>query len=88
MTFATTRPLAATLARAPVPTPVDHARPLIVPGFLWRAAMVIGDLLGAMGIVLCIPFVILAIGMPLVLCVRFLLWIAAVLWGSLPAAAA
>ena len=50
--------------------------------------MVIGDLLGAMGIVLCIPFVILAIGMPLVLCVRFLLWIAAVLWGSLPAAAA
>jgi hypothetical protein len=83
VTFATTRPLAPTLARAPFPTAVDHARPLIVPGFLWRAAMVIGDLLAAMGVVLCIPFVILAIGIPIALCVRFLLWIVGVLWGSL-----
>jgi len=83
MTFATNRPLAATLARAPFVTAVDHVRPLIVPGFLWRAAMVIGDLLSAMGVVLCIPFAILAIGMPLVLCVRFLLWIVGVLWGWL-----
>jgi hypothetical protein len=50
-----------------------------VPGPLRRAAIVIGDLLAAVGIVLCIPFVILAIGTPVALCVRFLLWIAAML---------
>jgi hypothetical protein len=87
VTFATNRPLPTTLARAPFATAVDHARPLIVPGFIWRAAMAFGDLLGALGIVLCIPFVILAIGIPIALCVRFLLWIAGVLWGWLPAAA-
>jgi hypothetical protein len=83
VTFATNRPLPTTLARAPFATAVDHARPLIVPGFIWRAAMAFGDLLGALGIVLCIPFVILAIGIPIALCVRFLLWIVGVLWGSL-----
>jgi|KBSMisStandDraft_5_1062788.scaffolds.fasta_scaffold352390_3 hypothetical protein len=87
MTFATNRPLAATLARAPLATVVDHARPLIVPGFLWRAATAIGDLLTALGMVLCIPFVILAFGIPIALCVRLLLWIAGALWGLLPAAA-
>ena len=76
MTFATNRPLAATLTRPPFATAVDHPRPFIVPGFLWRAAMASGDLLGVLGIVLCIPFVILAIGIPIALCVRFLLWIA------------
>ena len=83
MTFATNQPLPTTLARAPSATAVDHVRPLIVPGFLWRAAMVIGDLLSAMGVVLCIPFVILAIGIPIALCVRFVLWIVGMLWGSL-----
>jgi hypothetical protein len=43
------------------------------------AAMVIGDLLAALGIVICIPVVILAIGIPVALCVRFLLWIAGML---------
>jgi hypothetical protein len=41
-----------------------------------RAAAMIGDLLGAVAIVLCIPAVILAIGIPIALCVRLLLWIA------------
>lgn len=36
----------------------------------WDAA-----LLGAIAIVLCMPFVILAIGMPIVLSVRLLLWL-------------
>ena len=50
-----------------------------VPGPLRRAAVVVGDLLGAMAIVLCIPFVILAIGIPIALCVRLLLWIGGLL---------
>lgn len=79
VTFTTNRPLAATLTGSPFATAVDRARPLIVPGFLRRAALVIGDLLAAVGIVLGIPFVILAIGLPIALFVRFLLWIAAML---------
>jgi hypothetical protein len=50
-----------------------------VPGPLRRAAIVIGDLGLAVGIGLCIPFVILAIGMPVALSVRFLLWIVGML---------
>jgi hypothetical protein len=53
--------------------------PLEVPGWLRRAAAVVGELLALVGIVLCIPFVILAIGMPIALLVRFLLWIGGVL---------
>jgi hypothetical protein len=34
-----------------------------------------GDLLGAVGLVLCVPFVILAIGIPIALCLRVLLWL-------------
>jgi hypothetical protein len=61
-------------------TTIDHARrPLVVPSALHRAAVVIVDLLGAAGLVLCLPFVILAIGTPVALCVRFLLWIVGVL---------
>lgn len=52
-----------------------HAGPLVVPGPLRRAAVLMGDLLAMLGMVLCVPIVILAIGMPVVLCVRFLLWI-------------
>ena len=48
--------------------------PPLVPGLLRRAAMASGELLAALAIVLCIPFVILAIGIPIALCVRFLLW--------------
>ena len=79
MTFTTNRPLAATLTRSPFATAVDQARPPIVPGLLRRAARVIGDLVAAVGIVLCIPFMILAIGIPIALSVRFLLWITGML---------
>ena len=68
--------ITATLTKAPFATAVDQARPLIVPGFLWRAALAVGDLLAAVGIVLFLPVVILAIGIPIALSVRFLLWIA------------
>ena len=79
MTFATGRLEEATLTRAALATPFNQARPLVVPGRLWRAAVVVGDLLAAMAIVLCIPFLILAIGIPIALCVRLLLWIAGLL---------
>jgi uncharacterized membrane protein len=79
VTFTTNRPLAATLTRSPFATAGDQARPLIVPGLLRRTALVIGELPEAVGIVLCIPFVILAIGIPIALSVRFLLWIAGML---------
>ena len=63
------------MTRAALATTVSQARPLVVPGQLWRATAFVGDLLGAVAIVLCIPFAILAIGMPIALCVRLLLWI-------------
>jgi hypothetical protein len=79
VTFATSRPREGSLTRATLATTFDHARPLVVPGALHRAAVVIVDLLGAAGLVLCVPFVILAIGIPIALCLRFLLWIAGML---------
>jgi hypothetical protein len=69
----------ATLTRTTLATTFDEARALSVPGPLRRAAVVVGDLLGAVAIVLCIPFVILAIGIPIALCVRLLLWIGGLL---------
>jgi hypothetical protein len=68
-----------TLTKAALATTLDYASPLVVPGLVRRVAMVIGDVLSAVAIVLCIPFVILAIGLPIALCVRFLLWIVAML---------
>ncbi len=79
MTFATNRLEAGTLTRATLATPFKLARPLVGSGPLRRAAAVIGDLFAAVGVVLCIPFVILAIGIPIALCVRLLLWIAGLL---------
>jgi hypothetical protein len=79
VTFATTAPRDAALTRRVLPTTLE-ARSSVVPGPLRRAALIVGDLLGAVGIALCIPFVILAIGIPLVLCVRLLLWIAGMLF--------
>jgi hypothetical protein len=63
-------------ARAPV---CDQARALIVSSPFRRAAVVVGDAFGVVAIVLCLPFVILAIGMPIALCVRLLLWIGGLL---------
>ena len=40
-----------------------------------RAAMIGADVLGATAMLLCIPLAILAIGIPLALAIRTLLWI-------------
>ena len=69
----------ATLATAPLATTLETAPSPIVPGPFRGAAVLVGDLLGAVAIVLCIPFVILAIGIPIALCLRLLLWIGGVL---------
>ena len=79
VTSATGRLEEATLTRAALATTFDQARPFVVPGAFRRAAVVVGDLLGAVALVLCIPFVILAIGIPIALCVRVLLWIGGLL---------
>jgi hypothetical protein len=79
VTFATSHLEEATLTRAALATRSNQARPLVVPGLLRRAAVVTGDLFAAVGIVLCIPLVILGIGIPIALCVRLLLWIGGLL---------
>jgi hypothetical protein len=79
MTFATSRPREGTWTRAALATTFDDASPLVVPGLVRRVAMVIGDVLSAMAIAFCIPFVILAIGIPIALCLRLLLWIVGML---------
>ena len=79
MTSATGHLEEATLTSATLATTFNEARPLVVPGRLWRAAVVAGDLLGAVAVVLCLPFVIVAIGIPIALGVRLLLWIGGLL---------
>ena len=59
---------------AALTTTVDQPGALIFPGPISRAAVVVGDVLGVVAIVLCFPLVIVAIGIPIVLCVRLLLW--------------
>ena len=76
MTVAAERLEEATLTRTALAAPFDRTRALAVPGPFRRAAVVVGDLVGAVGVVLCIPLVILAIGIPIALCVRLLLWMA------------
>ena len=70
-----TRRLGSRHEAAPYATTFDQVPALTVPGFFRRALIIAGDVLGAVAIVLCIPFAILAIGMPIALCVRLLLWI-------------
>ena len=79
MTIATSRLEEATLTRAALATTFNQARPLRRPGSLGRAASVVGDLLAAVAIALCVPFVILAIGIPIALGVRLLLWVGGLL---------
>jgi hypothetical protein len=79
MTFAAGRLEEATLTRAALATTFDQARAPAVPSLFRRAAGVVGDVLGAVAIVLCVPFVILAIGTPIALCVRLLLWVGGLL---------
>ena len=83
MTFATSRPREGILTRAGFATTFDRASPLVVPGLVRRAAMVLVDLLAGAAIIVCIPFVILAIGIPIALCLRFLLWIVGRIVGML-----
>jgi hypothetical protein len=63
------------MTTAALTTTVDQAGALIVPGYFRRAAVVVGDVLGVLAIVLCFPVVIVAIGIPIALCVRLLQWI-------------
>jgi hypothetical protein len=79
VTFATNRAEEGTLTRAALATTFNQVRTLVVPGPLRRVTVVIGDLFAALGIVLCIPLVILAIGIPIALCARLLLWIGGLL---------
>jgi hypothetical protein len=67
----------ATLTRTALSAPFDQTRAVVVPGPFRRAAGVVGDVVGAVAVVLCIPLVILAIGIPIALFVRLLLWMAA-----------
>ena len=79
MTVATGRREETALTRAAIANAFDQAPARTVSGPFRRAAVVVGDLLGAVAIVLCIPFVILAIGTPIALFVRLLLWIGGLL---------
>jgi hypothetical protein len=79
VTFATGRLEEPMLTRAGLAATFNEARPLLIPSRLRRGAVVVGDLLGTMAIVLGVPFVILAVGIPIALCVRLLLWIGGLL---------
>ena len=79
MTFATGHLEDARLTRAALATTFNRESPLVVRTLLRRAAALAGDLLGAMAIVLCIPFAILAIGAPIALSLRLLLWLVGLL---------
>src|SRR5690606_22890740 len=79
MTFATSRVDVAALPRTASSTTLAQSPSLVVPGSIRRVAEAVGDLLGAVAIVLGIPFVILAIGTPIALGVRLLLWIGGLL---------
>ena len=52
---------------------------IVVRSPLRRGNAIVGDLLGAVALVLCVPFVLLAIGSPIVLFVRLLLWLGGLL---------
>jgi hypothetical protein len=80
MTSASGRLEGAVLPRAALAaTPFTEAPPLFLVRPLRRAAVLVGDLKGAVAVVICVPFVILAIGTPIALCVRLLLWLGGLL---------
>ncbi len=60
---------------APVATTLDEDSLATVPGPFRRATAFVSELLAAVALVLCLPFVILAIGTPIGLGVRILQWI-------------
>jgi hypothetical protein len=79
VTVAAGRLAEATLVTAPLARTIDSGATPMVLGPFRRTVLHVGDLLGTIGIVLCIPFVILAIGIPIALCLRLLLWIGGLL---------
>ena len=79
MMSATGRLEGAVLPRAALAAPFNEAPPLFLARPLRRAAVLVGDLMGAVAVVLCVPFVILAVGTPIALCVRLLLWVGGLL---------
>jgi len=52
------------------------ARGTVVRRWRQRAVEVAGDLMTALLVIFSIPFVILAVGLPVVACVRLVLWVA------------
>lgn len=75
MRLDTTSPGEATLTSAALATTPNPASFVVFPAPLRRAIAAVGDVLAGVGIIFCIPFVILGIGIPIALCVRLLLWI-------------
>ena len=72
--------VAATAATAVTPVNTYSGQPPAVrAGSMRRASSFIGDVLIGLAIILCIPFVLLVLGAPLALGVRFLLWITGML---------
>lgn len=57
-----------------VPVTTLGSTPVLeMPGWFRRVAGHVGDLAALVGIVFCIPFVIMAIGLPIALALRFVL---------------
>ena len=80
MTLATTSPRLPLTGAALVT--LNRAPLLKIPGLFGRATGFVAQLLVLVAIVWCIPFVILAVGLPVVLGVRLLLWVGGALGGS------
>jgi len=68
----------ATLTGPALAVTLDRGPRLVVPGQLRDAAALVGNLIEMLGIIFSIPLVILAVGIPIALCVRVLLWIVGV----------
>lgn len=80
MTLATARSRDATLpTSAALNASLSYVPRLALSGSLRRTAGAVGEFLALVGIVCCIPFVILAIGLPIALAVRLVLWLGGML---------
>jgi hypothetical protein len=75
----TAAPLEAALTGAAPAGTLKPAPRLVLPGRLQQAAGFGVDLLLMLGIIFCIPFVILGLGIPIALGLRLLLWITGML---------
>ena len=79
MSAVTTSARRGTLTSAPLTATLSQVPRVELFGSLTRAVGAVGEFLVLVGIVCCIPFVILGIGIPIALAVRFLLWVGGVL---------